>query len=361
MKTKLYRKISATYLVRLAILSLITLLILELALRVFAPQENQSIHLHRMVNEFRGWPEYVGTHSRKNNSIIIINNSKGNTSEIKDNKGLYSAQLQKLIRKKGLKENIENWSVSGLTSSQIEVLLVTAASLDVKEVVLILSASNLDHISKFKLNNHHADIDLLIGRPKSWPLLKHTYSLSNLESNSIVLRYLTLNSRVFRFRQSIEDYLALNLNRKYFKTLFGRQLFKKSPALPDSHFKDFAPEQKKIIHKKTITSGASWHKSLMANQKISLDKIFNTIDSLRVNTGLKTTIVFEPMRPWHNDEVELGFSKFFDEQCSTQTQTSCLNWTQLLTEDYFYNYSLGSHYDIRGHKVMSESLFKELF
>jgi len=286
--------------------------------------------------------------------LIEVNNSKGNTLELAQESALLSAQLEQGFANSGDVKRVENWSVTGIRTSQIDILLTHAVSLGVPQVVVMASISNIDPEREYEFDNHPADIDLLVGNPATWKLLSKTHSLSNISFNQKMIRFLKLYSNLFKARTHFETWLADRLPAKYHKTLFGRFLHQDTPlVILDQKLAD--PAVKRPKNTDTVV-GERFLTAFKLNRGSTLDHLIESISTLQKESETEIIFIFDPVTPQDDTSISHGLSPFADLSCSKVTDFTCLNWTSLLPREVFYNRSFGSHYDIRGQKQVAKEL-----
>jgi len=128
---------------------LLGLSVVELVFHFSLPYHDQpaAADVHRNPTPMRGWPEYLRPvradpgHARR---IAIVGNSQAVGREINNEQILYAARLQALFDANNDAVKVENWSVEGLSSDQIELLSMQAARRGIDLLVIIVSPSSID-------------------------------------------------------------------------------------------------------------------------------------------------------------------------------------------------------------------------
>ena len=192
----------------------------------FSPYRHypQASAVTRNPSALRGWPEYLQGQTLPDvKRVAIIGNSQSTTWELEQDE-IYVAFLRKRFLDAGLSVAIENWSVDGLRSDQIELLMAQAIARSMDLVVISVSLSNINISREFRFDRHAADLDLLVANPEVWPWLDKTHSLAEISLEQKFWRRLQLLSALARSRTSIHDQFALWIPVKYHRDVFGRWL-----------------------------------------------------------------------------------------------------------------------------------------
>ena len=338
---------------------LLLLLVGEVVATVGSPYARtpRAQDVSRIPTNARGWPEYLNPgESPAAWRVAVVGNSQATTRELADERQLFTALLNRRLAADGLPVLVENWSVDGLRSDQIELLMVQARTRGIDLLVLVVSVANLDLERNFRFDRHVADVDLLAGQPRAWPWLEHTTALADLSSHQIGWRWLQLGSALARSRTVVLDLVGQHVPARYHRQLFGRFLLTAPTqaivAAPASPFPSGASPRSPAPSERTSAMLQQFRRSRLP----TVERLVATARRLLVSEGTGFAWVWGPVRPWPDGSVAHAVAPFAGEVCDSLTDVPCLNLAELLPVERFFERRRSSHYDALGHQQVADVL-----
>lgn len=145
----------------------------------------------------RGWPEYTsGERIKGTKHIIFIGTSQSFGDEIEDDKKIYPSIIRQNFLDEGIQVTLENWSLGGIRTVDIEMLLLKAIQKKPDLIVLGLDVSNFDRNSNRNLTFPNTDVNLFLADPRIFSSMKNSLLNHPLDEDirirKIAERYLPL-------------------------------------------------------------------------------------------------------------------------------------------------------------------------
>jgi hypothetical protein len=308
----------------------------------------------------RGWPEYLQSITpQRKPLIIIISNSQGVGREIRDPADLYAARLEKKLNAENIPAQVENWSCSGLRTTEIELLSIRAAQRRPDLVIFIMTYKNLDAENLWGLNYPSSDIPLLAGDPSFWPYFSDTLFMEKTTPHDILKNFFYLQSRFLRGRFFFYDRLEWSLTRQWQLIIFGKEWRrKKNNSTID--FENYAQNQPFKRGAYLSDAAAPIRLGLgpdsFIKQEFTFSRLYPTIHRRLTQNNASVLWVWSPVAWKTLQSVELKKMENFYERCDALIKAEggdSLDLTRSLTNEYFFNLS---HLDSKGHELLSEKL-----
>jgi len=312
----------------------------------------------------RGWPEYVRSSAEhRAKRIAILGNSQAVGREIGDEQLLYSAQLQGLFKLNNVPVTVENWSVEGLSSDQIELLSMQAARRAIDLMVVIISPSSIDLSSHYRLGSQAPDVDLLAGSPLLWPLLSDAGFYPKLKYHDLLRRAVTLNSNTARSRVDLLDRLATTVPIDRHPFVFGQvrpirawrridvatgrnDSTRNAASRPAPAYRGPQP--------------AVWNRELMKLRLPTFNKFYPALHARLKTHGVKLVWIWMPLsQPVWGPVIKEAATPFFAEICKKihASGINCVDLNDALPDRAFRTPDVTSHLTVEGHRLAAERLY----
>lgn len=350
---------------------LLFFLIAELAADVINPYLNTpyAADVSRNPTPLRSWPEYLRakpgiTTAGKN--VAIISNSQGAGKEMANPAFLYTAQLEQNFKLSGLDINIENWSLAGLRSGQIELLSMIAAQRNLDLLVIIAEIKSLDVKNSTRLGANGDDLDLVAGDRSLWPEIRNSQLLGKTKWNELLHRFLLLNSDLIRLRPYLLDILAQEAPPVTHRLIFGHRrsqhALKSVNLVKENALETEQPTgtRSRQDPKNFITVPAStWQKQFERNRLPTFHQLYPGLQQRLAGSDTKLLWLWMPVYPGAStvslrQAAEPVYSTMCDEIIASGS--TCINLTNSLPAENFITLSTSSHFNAVGHKAMSQLL-----
>ncbi len=307
-------------------------------------------------NEFnkRAWPEFTSGKKNSNQKLaVLIGNSQSCGYEYaSDSSVIYPYFLRKNLT--GSKIVIENWSIRGIRTPDIEILTTKAMAKGADIVILSLNPTNFDAPENINLSFPNTDVKLLLSDWKIYRTMKSSLLAKHLTFETWLSMKVTLSSNLIRSRTpvftSLAEGLSLNDQIFYFGNPITRNL--NPDLLKTKNFRD------RINHKANLNEIQATKEAEFI-QRVSTFMQFCRYLKMRVELlRFKGKIVFV----WQ----PIGMSKIPDEDarlmnafnhiaCSSKELNGFgfYNHTNALPVEVFETFA---HFDAAGHKLYAEKL-----
>lgn len=182
------------------------------------PHASESIVNPR---DIRAMPEYVADRAVADPRplTVLISNSQGAYDGI-DAAAVYPALLRERLKA----TRLENWSVDGLRSVELELLTRQALRRGAQTVVIVVGALSIDPQQVATIDYGHTDTDVLLAEPSLWRTLAGGVTFAHIDRDQFAARLLRANVPLVRARTAFRDMLAERLPQRLHEPLFGHRL-----------------------------------------------------------------------------------------------------------------------------------------
>lgn len=315
----------------------------------------------------RGWPEFLrtGPESLDSTNLAIISNSQGVSKEVNSAESTYPALLEQNFRQAGHNINIENWSLSGLRTDQIELLSMVAAQRQLDLLIIITEIKSLDIAGSTRLGANSDDLDLVAGRIALWPEILNSQVLHEIKWDDLLLREITLGSDIVRLRPYLLDLLAAAIPSADHPLFFGHR--RSQRALESINLAVANPAESQVNSvlrnpgKSAITvPAATWEKQFRRNRLPTFHALFPGLSHRLTNSKTKLLWIWMPVYPGANTaDLRQGAAPVYSIICGeiTVAGATCLDLTDSLPAEAYATLSASSHLNIQGQQAMSLLLY----
>ncbi len=313
----------------------------------------------------RGWPEYLKRGpSTSDTNIAIVSNSQGVGLELTDPENLYTQILERALVDRGRHTNVENWSISGLRSDQIELLSMTAARREIDLLVVVTEIKSIDIAGSTRLGANADDLDLIAGNPAYWPMILNSPLLHDTDWDKLLQRFFVLNSAIVRLRPYALDRFATLLPLDLHNTVFGhrRSRLALNPAGP----RQVTPAS--LITGDTSAgvnagvagvSAETWERQFRRYREPTFEKLFQSIHPRLRAAGTTLVWVWMPIYPGNvTSDLRIAARPVYGDLCAImhEQKVRCVDLTESLPATSFFTASTSSHLNADGHLALSELL-----
>ena len=315
----------------------------------------------------RGWPEFLraGSDSEGSTNLAIISNSQGVGKEIGSAESTYPALLEQNFREAGRNINIENWSLSGLRTDQIELLSMVAAQRQIDLLIIVTGIKSLDIAGSTRLGANSDDLDLVAGNTSLWPEILSSQVLHGTKWDDLLLREITLGSDIVRLRPYLLDLLAAAIPPADHPLVFGRR--RSQRALESINLEAAKPTKSQgssVVRepgKSAITvPAATWYKQFRRNRVPTFHALFPGLSHRLTNSKTKLVWIWMPVYPGANTaDLRQGAAPVYSIICDeiTVAGVTCLDLTNSLPADAYATLSASSHFNMQGQQAMTNLLY----
>lgn len=315
----------------------------------------------------RGWPEFLraGPESLDSTNLAIISNSQGVGKEVGSAERTYPALLEQIFRDAGLKINIENWSLSGLRTDQIELLSMIAAQRQIDLLVIVTEIKSLDIYGSTRLGANSDDLDLVAGESSLWPEILSSQVLNEIRWDDLLLRNITLKCNIVRLRPYLLDLLAQEVPPANHSLVFGHR--RSQRALESINHAVANPAKSQVSSvvreagKSAITVPATtWEKQFRRNRLPTFQALFPSLQHRLTGSKKKLLWIWMPIYPGDNTaDLRKGAAPVYSIMCDeiTAAGASCLDLTDSLPADAYATLSASSHFNLQGQQAMTNLLY----
>ncbi len=345
------------------VLFLVLLLLAEIIVANLNPYRRYSTASETPRNPLplRGWPEYLREGAGTSDvNVAIISNSQGVGLELADPAGVYSHLLEQRLVGRGRDINVENWSVSGLRSDQVELLSMTAAHRQLDLLVIVTEIKSIDIAGTTRLGANADDLDLVAGNPVYWPMIRNSPLLQDTDWDDLLRRFFTLNSAIVRLRPYAMDRLAAVLPPALHHSVFGhrRSRYALSPtAGPQTNRGSDTPRD-------TGTSvvgipAGDWERQFRRNRVPTFEMLFRSIHPRLRDADTALLWIWMPIYPGEvTSALRRGGRPVYRDLCAKMSSAGvqCVDMTESLPAASFVTASASSHLNPAGHQAMAELL-----
>jgi len=335
----------------------------EVVASIYAPYRHLPTASETARNPLplRGWPEHLrpGDGVRAAN-VAIVSNSQGVGMEVADPQDLYPHHLEQAFKATGHDVNIENWSVSGLRSDQIELLSMVAAERAMDLLVIVTEIKSLDVTGSTRLGANSDDLDLVAGHARFWPAILSSRLLGETRWDELLHRFLAVNSGIVRLRHYALDLLAAILPLEDHVLVFGHRRSRYAldpvasrPVTPGSDL----PREEGVSYI-TVPAG-TWETQFRRNRVPTFDKLFPQLDERLRESGTKLVWTWMPIYPGASTaDMRAGAEPVYRDLCTRMSRAGvrCLDLTDALPATAFVTASASSHLNRTGHRTMADLL-----
>lgn len=177
------------------------------------PYRKASNALQSPRNSFakRAWPEYVSApRDPAKKLVIVIGNSQSNGEELSDSTAIYPALLARQFKDSNIV--LENWSLKGLRTTDLELLSTYAILKGADLVLLALDMSNFDAFNDINISFPNTDVNLLLAEPGMWKPMQQSLLVNSFEKETLLNQLLNRHVSTIRSRTPVFGYLASDMS-----------------------------------------------------------------------------------------------------------------------------------------------------
>jgi hypothetical protein len=197
----------------------------------------------RNVRSHRGFPEYLMVPSRgglassrsgfdpardgpesdggERPFAVVIGNSQAVGMEVSDPERIWCAELRRRLAGGDRPAHLENWSLGGLRTAEVELLALAALERGADLLVFVLHFRNFDPVGRVSLDVASSDVPLLAGHPALWPAMDGLLLDRDLELDEKLVHAVMLGSSFARMRNPILDRLSHVVPPPVHRFVFG--------------------------------------------------------------------------------------------------------------------------------------------
>lgn len=320
-----------------------------------------AAEVNRNPTPLRGWPEYVSGDAVDHRELVVmIGTSQGLGLEFSDDRGLFFSRMRRELAVDHPDILLENWSVAGLTTDQLELLGLQAVKRQASLVVFLVSLGNMDETHRFRLDTDAADVDLLAGDLAVWPDLYGTALFERSAYHDFLLRGLLLNTHLGRSRIAALDVAAEYLPVEKHGVVFGAR--RSSDARQTIVERLDAPRrgmQFSSLFSDALKLDATYYERQYRKRRLP---VFNAVYAdLRERfkaAGVDMLWVWTPLAAKGMDKLLEGAAPIQAEICRRIEAEGwdCVDETRSLPLDHFLVGDLASHLNQKGHAELARIL-----
>ncbi len=332
------------------------------------PQASQA---DRNPTLIRAWPEYLSGPgpSAGRKRIALVGNSQAVAWEITDTERLYVARLKQTFAADHVAVDIENWSVQGLSTDQIELLSMQAVRRGFDLLVLVLGPDNIDLRTHYRLGSRPADLDLLAGKPSLWRLLPGAAFYPQTRYDDILRRALLINSDLARSRIAVLDLLAQHVEPGLHRFVFGSRrprdaLFRIEQLRQASRRRRLpsaaAPQNPAAPRPYTGASAEQWRTQFLHSRLPTFAAFYPAFRERLSRHHVGLLWIWMPLvRGEHSAVIKNGAKPFFDAVCREVATggAPCVDMSDALPAEAFLSLGFSSHLNETGHELMARKLY----
>lgn len=337
---------------------------LELCTFVTLPYRDhpQAAQVNRNPTPLRAWPEYLsGDSPADKDLVVLISTSQGLGLELPDDREIFFSGLRRRLAATHPDIVLENWSIAGLRTDQLELLSLQAAERRASLVVFLLSLGNIDEEWRFRLDVDAADLDLLAGDINLWPWMSDTALFGRTPYHDFLLRALLLNSSLGRSRIAVLDAVAERLPRERHRAVFGAvRPVNARLTIPARLQQQDDPIRFNSLFSRGPSRPAEYFERQYRRRRMPVfDAIYPGMQERFEHAGIDAVWIWTPLAAkGFQDTLLTGAAPLHREICRRMESDgwTCLDKTRALPLDHFLVGDIASHLNKKGHEALARIL-----
>lgn len=172
----------------------------------------------------RGWPEYTAIATDDSAyHVVLLGNSQALGYELNAPSENFSSQLKRSLGRQGLPVVFHNWSVGGMRTVDLEILLARAVERRVDKVVFMLHMDSFEDESMVRLGYSPCDLELLLAEPMVYSISKELRIGNRLDVEDRIRLVIQRYSGIYRWRVKLWDESTPYLSSAHEQFLKGKQ------------------------------------------------------------------------------------------------------------------------------------------
>jgi hypothetical protein len=317
----------------------------------FRKVENAGHSIRNYYNTM-AWPEYTnGKKKRDGKLAVIIGNSQSYGNEIDSAEHTFIGIVCDSLSRTNPNLKIENWSLSGIRTTDIELLSIKAQIRNADYIFFTLHFDSWDYPENVSLDYPLSDVNLMIGTPGFWPYLKKSMVRKSFDRDRILKHWIILHSQTVRYRTVLYQKLAQYVPNEDHIFYFGKPINQRRgwriEEVPD--FRDQI--------KKTKKSGDRIISSKEINRRMStFMEVYEKLLMRLENKNTKLIFIWAPVSPEHVSTKNIAKMIEMEEKMSRIIKKSghkSYILTSALDAEYFLS---RGHLNKKGHYFFSNKL-----
>lgn len=321
----------------------------------------RAAQVNRNPTPLRGWPEYLGGDNPADKDLVVlVGTSQGLGLEMADDSGLFFSRLRRELAATHPDIVLENWSIAGLRTDQLELISLQAVKRRASLVVFLLSLGNIDEDWRFRLDMDAADVDLLAGDPRLWPWMSDTALFERTTYHDFLLRALLLNSNLARSRIAVLDAAAGEVPRDRHRAVFGavRPAYARRPIAAGQ------PQQRPIRINSLSSRGLSrppeyFERQYRRRRMPVFEALYPGLRERFGHAGIDVVWIWTPLAASGFEDTLLAAAEPIHRDICRRMQSDgwqCLDRSRALPLDHFLVGDLASHLNEKGHEALARIL-----
>lgn len=308
----------------------------------------------------RGWPEYTQIIPRTDSvyEVVILGNSQALGYEL-ERRGNFTAQLQQaprgLLQHDGRPARIHNWSLGGMRTVDLEILLARAIEQGADKVVFLLHMDSFESDDFVRLGYTPCDNELLLAEPDVSRAAQSLRIGNRISIEDRVRLWVQRYSGLYRWRTRIWDESTRLLSPNHEEFLKGKR-----DAIAQVVDFNAYPEIADTLRQKWF-SGVLLHQNVPPISKEDVEsrrlafmqfteKALPLLQQHRVSHEFIWAPYYAPMY----DSLTLEtINRGFIEPTLFDNQVNALDWSRAIDDSLFIS---RAHLSQRGHDRMAELL-----
>lgn len=322
----------------------------------------QAASVNRNPTPLRAWPEYLsGNTAPGKDLVVLIGTSQGIGLEFSDDRRIFFSRLKRNMVRERPGVALENWSVAGLRSDQLEMLSLQAVERRASLVVFLVSLGNIDEDWRFRLDIDAADIDLLAGDPALWHMLPGTAVFDQVHYHDVLYRALLKNSHTGRSRIAVLDTVAEYLPVAQHRAAFGaarprnaRLTVAERLETRDGgiRFNSQFPD--------ALNRPAGYYEKQYRRRRLPVfDAVYAGLRERFREAGIDMLWIWTPLAARGFEDTLLAGARPIQRDICRRIEADgwrCLDMTRVLPLDHFITGDMASHLNDKGHEALARKL-----
>jgi len=299
------------------------------------------------------WSEYLNfTKKRDKKLLVFIGNSQIFGNEMKDEKDIYFSQLKEKFRQIDSTYELQNWSVSGLRTSDMELLSIMAGVKKADVVVFPIISGTIDFMHEIRLDFPNTDINLFVARSDFRKPLKNTLLYQSINREDFIKYWLTYHSATIRYRTHLYHEMA-KYTPDYDEIFWFGKPMRTERNYQIAENKDFRNKYNKNPNARDLSIAFEERQKIFENFHKLLEKRLKPL-------GTKVIFVWIPVSTEKVSKKNVDYNRIFVAKAEKQIRQA--GWTSLyFTESVPPEYFLTrGHFTKEGHQYFSQIIFDAL-
>ncbi|MFA7379541.1 MAG: hypothetical protein WC150_03720 [Bacteroidia bacterium] len=310
----------------------------------------------RNIYPKRAWPEYISAAKDPGKKLVVIIGNSQSYGEVDENpEHIYPSYLRsKLIQKDVV---LENWSVRGIRTSDIELLSAKALQKGADIIVFALDMSNFDVPENITLDYPNTDINLVLANAEVRKLMQHSLLAKSYGIEDVLRKTLSKYVPLVRLRSPLYKSLTSVVNKNDEILVFGNPVSREY----NPQINDFKLMRDRLMNKKVSKNFEMKITKAHLRSYLHTATLFEYYLAQRVK-GCHTKILFV-WQPLNVNAIKPEERKLIDrfrndmEKLNAKLGFKQNNMLEVIPES---GMSTISHFNIDGHKMFADSLYNYL-